>query len=98
MVSAHVNKITDQINCVLDWINNIMIKSVECRGQMLNAVDAKILHIHLNDHKMVDSIIINRFYTVGYFQGLTYLQNVQIVVEVELVADFDSKDVNRSLN
>lgn len=65
---------------------------------MLNAVDAKILHININDHKMIDSIIISRFYTVGYFQGLTYLKNVQIVVEVELVADFDSKDVNRSLN
>lgn len=67
---------------------------------MLNAVDAKILHINIKDIKMVDSIIINRLYTVGFFffEGLTYLKNVQVVVEVELVADFDSKDVNRSLN
>lgn len=50
---------------------------------------------------MVHSIITNRLYIVMlgfFFQVLTYLQNVQIVVEVELVADFDSKDVNRSLN
>lgn len=34
---------------------------------MLNAVDAKILHINIKDLKMLDYIIINWLYTVWVF-------------------------------